>query len=526
MAMTDATTTTAAPIAVHLRGIAKAFGGVAANRDASLEAAVGEIHAVVGENGAGKSTLMRVLAGGHAPDAGTVQVHGRDVTGWDTRAAIAAGVGMVHQHFMLVPTLTVAENVVLGAEPMTRGRVDLASAVAAVAALGRETGLAVDPTALVADLTVGEAQRVEILKALHRGARVLILDEPTAVLSPPEVADLWRVLRTLAAGGATIVLITHKLDEVVAVSDTITVLRGGRTVARFPTAGTTPQAIARAMVGRDVSLALDATARGAGGAPSATGQGGGTVGEETARPPVLACTGITVRGDRGQPAVRDLTLEVRPGEIVGIAGVEGNGQAELVEAIAGLRPLAGGTVRLAGRDLADCDVATRTALGISHIPEDRQRRGLLLDFSIADNLLLGPGARAGMDRRRAAAHAAEQVARFDIRPADPSLPVRALSGGNQQKVVVAREVGRPFALLLAAQPTRGVDVGAIEFIHAQLRGARDGGKGVLLVSADLAEVLALADRVGVMYGGRLVALLPATGCTPELLGRFMTGAAA
>jgi simple sugar transport system ATP-binding protein len=514
---------TAAPIAVHLRGIAKAFGGVAANRDASLEAAVGEIHAVVGENGAGKSTLMRVLAGGHAPDAGTVQVHGRDVTGWDTRAAIAAGVGMVHQHFMLVPTLTVAENVVLGAEPMTRGRVDEAAAVAAVAALGRETGLAVDPTALVADLTVGEAQRVEILKALHRGARVLILDEPTAVLSPPEVADLWRVLRTLAAGGATILLITHKLDEVVAVSDTITVLRGGRTVARFPTAGTTPQAIARAMVGRDVTLALDAAA------PRPAGSGHDAAAEGTAAP-VLACAGITVRGDRGQPAVRELTLAVRPGEIVGIAGVEGNGQAELVEAIAGLRPLAGGTLQLAGRDLAGCDVAARAALGISHIPEDRQRRGLLLDFSITDNLLLGQAHLAagglGLDRRRAAAHAARQVARFDIRPPDPSLPVRALSGGNQQKVVVAREVGRPFALLLAAQPTRGVDVGAIEFIHAQLRAARDAGKGVLLVSADLAEVLALADRVGVMYGGRLVALLPRAACTPELLGRFMTGAAA
>jgi simple sugar transport system ATP-binding protein len=514
---------TAAPIAVHLRGIAKAFGGVAANRDASLEAAVGEIHAVVGENGAGKSTLMRVLAGGHAPDAGTVQVHGRDVTGWDTRAAIAAGVGMVHQHFMLVPTLTVAENVVLGAEPMTRGRVDEAAAVAAVAALGRETGLAVDPTALVADLTVGEAQRVEILKALHRGARVLILDEPTAVLSPPEVADLWRVLRTLAAGGATILLITHKLDEVVAVSDTITVLRDGRTVARFPTAGTTPQAIARAMVGRDVTLALDAAA------PRPAGSGHDAAAEGTAAP-VLACAGITVRGDRGQPAVRELTLAVRPGEIVGIAGVEGNGQAELVEAIAGLRPLAGGTLQLAGRDLAGCDVAARAALGISHIPEDRQRRGLLLDFSLTDNLLLGQAHLAagglGLDRRRAAAHAARQVARFDIRPPDPSLPVRALSGGNQQKVVVAREVGRPFALLLAAQPTRGVDVGAIEFIHAQLRAARDAGKGVLLVSADLAEVLALADRVGVMYGGRLVALLPRAACTPELLGRFMTGAAA
>lgn len=518
-------TGTAPAAAVVMRGVAKAFGGVVANRDASLEVAAGEIHAVVGENGAGKSTLMRVLAGGHAPDAGTVWVHGREVTGWDTRAAIAAGVGMVHQHFMLVPTLTVAENVVLGAEPVARGRVDRGAAEAALARLSRETGLAVDPTALVADLTVGEAQRVEILKALHRGARVLILDEPTAVLSPPEVADLWRVLRALVAGGASVILITHKLDEVVAVADTITVLRGGRTVARFAAAGSTPQAIARAMVGRDVVLALDAALD---AAPRAA-TGAEAEAEAPRGAPVLACEGLTVRGDRGTPAVRALSLAVHAGEIVGIAGVEGNGQAELVEAIAGLRAVAEGTVRLGTRDLAGCDVRTRTALGVSHIPEDRQQRGLLMDFSVADNLLLGrphPGGRLGVDRRQVLADAAAQVARFDIRPADPTLPVRALSGGNQQKVVVAREMGRAFSLLLAAQPTRGVDVGAIEFIHAQLRAARDAGKGVLLVSADLAEVLALSDRVGVMYGGRLVALLPVAACTPELLGRHMTGAAA
>lgn len=515
-----------APLAIQLQHVVKTFGGVVANRDASLEVPRGEIHALVGENGAGKSTLMRVLAGMYAPDGGTVHVNGRDVTGWSTTDAIAAGVGMVHQHFMLVPTLSVAENVVLGTEPRVGMRLDLHRAVLEVEALCAKCGLHVDPRATVADLSVGEAQRVEILKALYRGARVLILDEPTAVLSPPEVQQLWDVLRTLRADGGTVVLITHKLDEVIAVSDTITVMRAGTTVSRFATAGTTPRDIARAMVGRDVNLHLDAM-----GAvrESAAGEGRSHSTAPTAAP-VLTVRDLRVASDRGTTAVNGLSFEIRPGEILGIAGVEGNGQTELLEAIAGLRPVQGGTVQLGGRALQGRSVRERADAGLSHIPEDRHRRGLVLDYSIADNLILGRqhhfGTHRGLDRARIEANAAEQVQRFDIRPPMPALPARALSGGNQQKIVIAREMGRDFSMLLAAQPTRGVDVGAIEFIHAQLRAARDAGKGILLVSADLPEVLALSDRIAVMYGGRLVTVLPAAQCTAELLGPYMTGAAA
>lgn len=509
--------------AIRISGVVKTFGAVVANHDASLEVRQGEIHALVGENGAGKSTLMRVLAGLYAPDGGTVEVNGRDVTGWKTSEAIAAGVGMVHQHFMLVPTLTVAENVVLGTEPTKGMTIDLHRAVVEVEALSRKCGLDVDARAKVADLSVGEAQRVEILKALYRGARVLILDEPTAVLSPPEVQELWSVLRTLRADGGTVVLITHKLDEVIAVSDTITVMRAGATVSRFATAGTTPRDIARAMVGRDVNLHLDAMGAersGATDAPAGVRRGD----------PVLRVQQLRVQSDRGTTAVHGLTFDIRPGEIVGIAGVEGNGQTELLEAIAGLRRAQSGRVQLGTHDLTSLPVRERADRGLSHIPEDRHRRGLVLDYSIADNLILGRqhhfAARGGLDRARIATNAAEQVRRFDIRPPMSELPARALSGGNQQKIVIAREMGRDFSVLLAAQPTRGVDVGAIEFIHAQLRAARDAGKGILLVSADLPEVLALSDRIAVMYGGRFVTVLPAAECTAELLGPYMTGAAA
>lgn len=509
--------------AIRMAGVVKTFGAVVANRDAALEVQQGEIHALVGENGAGKSTLMRVLAGLYAPDGGTVEVNGRDVTGWKTTNAIAAGVGMVHQHFMLVPTLTVAENVVLGMEPTKGITIDLQRAVLEVEALCKKCGLHVDARATIADLTVGEAQRVEILKALYRGARVLILDEPTAVLSPPEVQELWGVLRTLRADGGTVVLITHKLDEVIAVSDTITVMRAGATVSQFPTAGTTPRDIARAMVGRDVNLHLDAVgAVRTGEAHTPPGMSG--------RDPVLQVQNLRVRSDRGTMAVNDLSFDIRPGEIVGIAGVEGNGQTELLEAIAGLRRVEGGHVQLGAHALTTLSVRERADLGLSHIPEDRHRRGLVLDYSIADNLILGRqhhfASRGGLDRARIAANAVEQVERFDIRPPMAELPARALSGGNQQKIVIAREMGRAFHVLLAAQPTRGVDVGAIEFIHAQLRAARDAGKGILLVSADLPEVLALSDRIAVMYSGRFVTVLPASACTAELLGPFMTGAAA
>jgi ABC-type uncharacterized transport system ATPase subunit len=506
--------TEAPPLAIRLRGIDKSFGPVRANVGATLDVAAGEIHALVGENGAGKSTLMRVLSGMYSADAGVMEVNGRDVTGWSTADAIAAGVGMVHQHFMLVPTLTVAENVMLGSEIVKGGALDRAAAEQAVRDLSARTGLAVPPDRLVSELSVGQAQRVEILKTLYRGAKVLILDEPTAVLSPPEVRELWDVLRALRTAGGTIVLITHKLDEVIEVSDAITVMRRGATVTRMPTAGATPQAIARAMVGRDVALALDADYS----VSSAT---------STDAAPLLEVRDLTVAGARHAAAVNGVSFTIAPGEILGIAGVEGNGQTELVEALAGL-VAARGRITLAGRDLLALDVRARGDAGLSHIPEDRHERGLVLDYSIADNLILGQQhrfTRAGsIDRARVLAHAHEMIATYDIRPADALVTARALSGGNQQKIVVAREMSRDFRVLLASQPTRGVDVGAIEFIHTQLREARNQGKAVLLVSADLAEVLALSDRVAVMYGGRVVAVLPRAEATPDVLGPYMTGA--
>ena len=508
-------------IAVRMRGIAKSFGDCIANRSASLEVAAGEIHALVGENGAGKSTLMRVLAGTYAPNAGTVEVADKsgvlhDVTGWNTAQAIEAGVGMVHQHFMLVPPLTVAENVVLGLEP-TRGlQIDRKAALDAVKQLSERSGLIVPADRRVAELSVGEAQRVEILKALFRGARILVLDEPTAVLSPPEVQQLWDVLRTLRDDGGTIVLITHKLDEVMDVSETITVMRAGETVARLRTSETNPRAIAKAMVGRDVALAADAA--------GAAGRAMPNVGAS----PALELRGVRIDTPRRKAVVDGVSFTVAPGEILGIAGVEGNGQTELIEAIAGLTPVADGTILLDGTDITTTCVRDRGDSGLSHVPEDRHRRGLILDYTIADNLVLGRQhhftRRGALDATRIADNARTHIAEFDIRPSDATLPARALSGGNQQKIVVAREMGRDFRVLLAAQPTRGVDVGAIEFIHDRIRRARDSGKAVLLVSADLAEVLALSDRIAVMYGGRIVAMLPRAQASVGVLGPFMTGA--
>jgi ABC-type uncharacterized transport system ATPase subunit len=535
--------------AIRLTDIYKSFGPVQANRGASLEVKRGEIHALVGENGAGKSTLMRVLSGMYAPDAGRMEVADsngelRDVTGWNTAAAIAAGVCMVHQHFMLVPTLTVAENLMLGAELTKDGPfriLDRARAEQEVDALSQRTGLRVEPEQRVAELSVGETQRVEILKALYRGARTLILDEPTAVLSPPEVAELWQVLRQMRERGETIVLITHKLDEVMSISDTVTVMRHGRTIARLNTTDTTPQEIAREMVGRDVALASemrhDAALAGEpwavapeNDAPTSAGDVD-SLGGASFPLPALELRRLVVANARRANAVDNVSLSIAPGEILGIAGVEGNGQTELIEAIAGLRRARSGSIRLDHGDITEATVRARGDAGLSHIPEDRLARGLVLDYSIAENLMLGQQhrfARGGflntLDGERIAENARRQIAAFDIRPNDPALPARALSGGNQQKIVVAREMGRDFRVLLAAQPTRGVDVGAIEFIHAQLRGARAAGKAILLVSADLAEILALSDRVAVMYGGRFVVVLPRAQASEEVLGPYMTGA--
>jgi ABC-type uncharacterized transport system ATPase subunit len=521
---------TASTLAIRMRGIHKSFGPVHANRGAELEVGAREIHALVGENGAGKSTLMRILAGLYAPDAGTVEVAApngelRDVTGWTTADAIAAGVGMVHQHFMLVRTLTVAENVVLGREPARAGMLDLARAINEVKRIGEQCDLRVEPSRLVGELSLGEAQRVEILKTFFRGARIFILDEPTAVLSPLEVKELWGVLRRLRDDGATIVLITHKLDEVMDISDRITVMRQGQTIARLETGSATPETIAKAMVGREVALMTTRN----------EDEGVRKSSDETPQSSIahssLSVTHLVVM-NRGRRAVDDISLSVAPGEILGIAGVEGNGQTELIEAIAGLRAVASGTVALKERDVTNRSVRERTEAGLAHIPEDRHRRGLVLDYSVAENLILGDqhtfgrGARNAwaLDDERIAANARDEIQRFDIRPPDGGLPARSLSGGNQQKIVIAREMGGAYDVLLASQPTRGVDVGAIEFIHARLRAARDAGKAVLLVSAELSEILALADRVAVMYGGRIVATLPRRDATEERLGPLMTGA--
>ena len=528
----SALTAQAPPQAIRAQNIRKTFGPVVANARASLDVALGEIHAVVGENGAGKSTLMRMLAGIFPPDEGRVEVNGRDVTGWSTRDAIAAGVGMVHQHFMLVPTLTVAENLILGQELKRGIQLDRMAAAQAVESLGEKTGLVVEPRRLVADLSVGESQRVEILKVLYRGAHILILDEPTAVLSPPEVQDFWRVLRRLKADGGTIVLITHKLDEVMEISDTVTVMRAGETVGRVSTPDASPASIAKMMVGRDVVLAADRIALGATGptVPQTADLGPRT--SVDLRPPTpsiaLQVRDLVVASPRREREVDGVTFDVHAGEILGIAGVEGNGQTELIEAIAGLRPASSGSITLGNFQLTAHSVRQRADRGLSHIPEDRHRRGLSLEYTIADNLILGQqyefSRRGVLDRRHIDTHASTQIKGYDIRPPNATLQARALSGGNQQKIVIAREMARPFSVLLAAQPTRGVDVGAIEFIHAELLRVRKAGKAVLLVSADLVEVLALADRVAVMYVGRIVLIVPRAQASAEVLGPYMTGA--
>ena len=497
--------------AIKIEGVSKFFGPIRANHNASLQVEKGEIHALVGENGAGKSTLMRILAGLMQPDSGRIEVNGVDATGWSTSDAIKAGIGMVHQHFMLVPTLTVTENIVLGMEPTKNGVIDYAGAESGVEALCNETGLIIDPRKKVSDLSVGELQRVEILKTLYRGAKILILDEPTAVLSPPEVVELWRVLRKLRENGGTVVLITHRLDEVMEISDMITVMRAGTTIERIQTAGTSPSAIARSMVGREVSLSAH---------------------RRTVRPSMAGSTIIEVRdlvvgGHRKAREVDAVSFTIAAGEILGVAGVEGNGQTELIEALAGLRPIESGSITINGVDITRNTVRERRGVGLTHIPEDRHRRALILDYSIADNLILGDHSeysRNGMlDFDRIGAKADGSVKQFDIRPPQPAIAARALSGGNQQKIVIAREMGREFSVLLASQPTRGVDVGAIEFIHERLLQARSQGKAVLLVSAELNEVLALADRVAVMFRGKFATVLPIAEANEEVLGEYMVG---
>lgn len=504
----------AAP-ALELRAITKTYGPLVANRDVSLRVERQAIHAVVGENGAGKSTLMKIAYGHTRADSGEIWIKGERIAKHSVAQAIRRGVGMVHQHFMLVGSLTVVENVVLGQEPMRGALLDLDKAAAEIRALSQKFGLDVDPQARVEELSVGQQQRVEIIKVLWRGADVLILDEPTAVLTPGEVRDLFKVLRGLVADGRTVVLITHKLDEVLAIATKVTVMRRGALVEELGAEGLTAEKIVQAMVGRSVQLTLDKQPP----APGAV---------------KLAVEELHVMGGRGVAAVRGVSLEVRAGEILGIAGVEGNGQTELIEAIIGLRAVQRGEVRIDGKLLTHATVAARQDAGLAHVPEDRHDRALVLDLTIRENLILGQqrafASRAGVLRQREVAARAERLIReFDIRPPEPEHKVEGMSGGNQQKVVVARELSRGvLTVLVCAQPTRGVDIGAIEAIHRRMLEARDAGLAVLLFSAELSELRNLSDRLCVLYKGEVVGSLTAAELAEEhaldKVGAMMTGA--
>ena len=495
---------------LELREVTKVFPGVLANDRVSFSLEKGEILALLGENGAGKSTIMNVVYGLLSFESGEMLVDGEPVRIRSPRHAIDLGIGMVHQHFMLVEPLTVTENIVLGREPGRWGVVDFAAARKRVTELSERYGLKVDPDAKIADLAVGMQQRVEILKALYQGARVLILDEPTAVLTPQEVRELFAVIQSLVDEGLSVVFITHKLEEVMAVADRIIVMRAGKVVGETRPADTDDVGLARMMVGRDVVLRVEK-------APS------------TCSAEVLSVEDLRVAGDRGLDAVCGVSFTVRGGEIVAVAGVSGNGQTELIEAIVGLRKPTAGTIRLKDVDITHANARKSIEAGLSHIPEDRHRRGLVLQFNLAENLVLGdhrvpPYAKAGIMKPRVITEMARtRIEDYDIRTPSESVLAGNLSGGNQQKVVVAREIGRNPDMLIAAQPTRGLDVGAIEFVHRQILAERANGKAVLLVSLELEEVLSLADRILVMYEGRVVHEFGPGEADAETLGYYMTG---
>jgi general nucleoside transport system ATP-binding protein len=495
---------------LELRGITKRFPGVVANDHVDFDLRRREVHALLGENGAGKSTLVNVLYGLYSPDEGEIVIKGERVRMRSPKDAIDHGIGMVHQHFMLIPVMTVAENIVLATEPRRAGvLLDYSAARRRVEELARTFNFRIDPDAPVEKLTVGQQQRVEILKALHRGADILILDEPTAVLTPQEALELFEILRTLVREGMSIVFISHKLGEVLEIADRITVLRRGKAVETVPREGATEESLARLMVGREVLLRVEKAA---------------------AQPaePALRVEDLHVLDDRRLEAVHGVSLEVRRGEIVGIAGVDGNGQSELIDALSGLRHPTSGKVWLGDRDVTGASAGQILDLGLGHIPEDRQRRGLVLDFTLAENVALHdfdkrPNSRFGwLFPKRMVRRAQGLLRQFDVRGGGAQTRAAALSGGNQQKVVLAREMGRDPKLLIAAQPTRGLDVGAIEFVHRRLVQARDGGEAVLLVSFELDEILSLSDRILVLYEGRIVAE-HGPDVTEEELGIEMTG---
>jgi ABC-type uncharacterized transport system ATPase subunit len=493
--------------ALELIGIDKRFGAVHANRAVSLSVARGSIHGLIGENGAGKSTLMNIVYGFHAADAGEIRVNGRRVVIGRPRDSIEAGIGMVHQHFMLVDRFTVLENVLLGAEGGALLGRGLGEARTGLEQLGREYGLDVPLDAETGHLPVGMQQRVEILKALHHRADILILDEPTAVLTPAEAAQLFRMLGRLRDEGKTVVLVTHKLGEIMAITDRVTVMRQGAIVHETATRDTSPRALAEQMVGRAVLLRVEK-------APAKPGE------------VLLEVEKLEVRDRLGTSRVKGVSFLLRAGEIVGIAGVSGNGQSELIEALAGIRPAASGSIRLGGRDIGQAD---RRSQGVAHVPEDRLRVGVVGSFSAEDNAILGYHARPHYNRGGFLARhviredCQSKMASFDVRPPNPSLRITAFSGGNQQKIVLAREIDCGPSILIVGQPTRGVDIGAIEFIHRRLVELRDAGKAVLVVSVELDEIMGLSDRILVMAGGEIVGEVAGAGATEEALGLLMAG---
>ena len=498
-------------LAVDMRGITKQFPGVLANNQVDFSVRQGEIHALVGEHGAGKSTLMNILYGLIPPDSGEIHINGKHVHIGGPRDAIALGIGMVHQHFMLIPVFSVGENIMLGREPATGPDFyDHARARAAINELTKRYGLALNPDARMGDLPVGLQQRAEIVKVLYRGANILILDEPTGVLTPQETKELFVVLRDLVRSGKTIIFISHKLKEVLEISDRITVMRRGKVVGHLTTRQSNEEEIATLMVGREVLLRVD---------------------KKPAKPGavVMQVENISASTDRGVPALKGVSFELRQGEILGIAGIEGNGQSELMEVLAGTRPVTGGRVLLGSRDITTYDARTERDAGVAFIPEDRRGTGLVLSFSIAENSILGRERSPTFSWHEFVLRlvairewARRLVKEFDIRTPSIDVAARNLSGGNQQKVIVAREMGSKPKVLLAAQPTRGVDIGAIEFIHRRIVQERDEGTAVLLVSAELDEVRSLSDRIAVMYEGRIVSIEP-PDAPEERLGLLMTG---
>jgi ABC-type uncharacterized transport system ATPase subunit len=496
---------------LDLKGITKRFPGVVANDHVDFELAKGEVHALLGENGAGKSTLMNILYGLYHPDEGEIRLRGKLVRIHSPREAIDLGIGMVHQHFMLIPVMTVTENIVLHVEPHNGPFLDVDQANERVEEISKQFGLAVRPDARVESISVGMQQRVEILKALYRGAEILILDEPTAVLTPQEAQELFEILESLKAEGKSIIFISHKLNEVLEVAERITVLRRGKTIETVPREGATEEGLAKLMVGREVLLRVE---------------------KKPAEPqaPLLRVEDLHVRDERGLETCRGLSLEVHAGEIVGIAGVDGNGQSELIDAITGLRRPESGRILVADKDLTWGSSRECLDSGIGHIPEDRQARGLVLDFTLAENLALHdyrlePDSKHGwLFPRRMTARARQLLKEFDVRGGGPQTLASALSGGNQQKVVVAREVARNPQVLIAAQPTRGLDVGAIEFVHRRLVEERDEGRAILLISFELDEILSLSDRILVIYEGRIVSEFP-PDASEEEIGIAMVGGA-